>query len=147
MYEADILDRLRTWAELRDFTEDQLERLRSSLSDLTVKFWVEMKRAKLPVESETIKITDQILHRVSQTVQVKTTGKQRTSFLIVYTRNRKKAKLHKVGGCQWTAVSLADSQEVIKPLPSMYDSRCKLCWPKMLEEAGPEEGSSGESEL
>jgi hypothetical protein len=106
-----------------------------------------MKKSTLPVEEDTLKITEQVLKSVSQSLHIRTSTKQRVTYLIVYTRNRKKAKLHKLGGCQWTAVSLADSQEVIRPVPSMYDSRCKLCWPKMLEQADPEEGSSGESEI
>ena len=147
LYEADIIDRLKSWTELREYTEGQAERLRESLTGLTVQFWDEMMKAKKPVEGDSILVTEQILHRVSQTLQVKSTGKQRTTYLIVYTRNRKKAKLHKMGGCQWTAVSLSDSQEVVKPVPSMYDSRCKLCWPKILDAADLDDGSSGESEL
>ena len=106
-----------------------------------------MKRATPILESETVLVTEQTLKKVSQTLQVRATSKQRTAYLIVYIRNRKRAKLHKVGGCQWTVVSLADSQEVIRPVPSMYDSRCKLCWPKLLEAADSFEGSSGESEI
>jgi len=147
LYEADIVDRLKSWMELMDYTDGQAERLRESLTGLTVRFWDEMKKAKKPVESESIKVTEQALQKVSQTLQVKTADKRRTTYLIVYTRNRKQAKLHKMGGCQWTLVSLADSQEVVRPVPSMYNSRCKLCWPKILDAADPEEGSSGESEL
>ena len=145
--EADILDRLRSWAELRNFTYEQQERLHSSLSDLARDFWQQMGKSTPPVESEMIKLSDQVLKQVSRTLHVKGSGRQSATFLIVYSRNRKRAKLHRVGGCQWTVVSLADAQEVVKPVPTMYDSRCKLCWPKMLAGRGPEEGSSDESEL
>jgi hypothetical protein len=147
LFEADILDRLASWAELREYTDSQADRLRSNLSELTANFWIEMKKSKKPVEADSIQVTEQILRKVSQSLQVAVTDKQRTSYLIVYTRNRKKAKLHRLGGCQWTAVGLSDSQEVVRPVPSMYDSRCKLCWPKIFAEAKLEEVSSGESEL
>ena len=57
----------------------------------------------------------------------------RPGFVIVYSRDRKKAKLHRAGGCPWTKVTLADSQDVSNPLPDMYSSRCKLCWPMLAD--------------
>ena len=51
-------------------------------------------------------------------------------FLIVFTKKRKLARLHKAdGGCPWTKIALNDSSLHDQVVPQMYNSRCRLCWP------------------
>jgi hypothetical protein len=50
-------------------------------------------------------------------------------FMIVYTRNRKIACLHKVsGGCSWTRIELNDFTVHDIVIPEQYNKRCGLCW-------------------
>ena len=52
-------------------------------------------------------------------------------FMIVYTRGRKIACLHKAsGGCSWTKVELNDFSVHDVLVPEQYNKRCKLCWSK-----------------
>ena len=56
-----------------------------------------------------------------------------SKFLIVFTRNRKQAKLHKaLGGCHWSQVELLDCKLCeMMPEPASYNSRCVFCWPEL----------------
>ena len=106
-------------------------------------FWQEVKKAGGPPD-ETEPIPAITLPRPLASKSQPVANAPR--FLIVYGRWRRTAKLHKVGGCPWTTIHLADSQEVARPTPIMYNSRCKQCWPELLkqsEEAKPGEPSSG----
>ena len=52
-------------------------------------------------------------------------------FMIVFTRGRKIACLHKAsGGCSWTKVELNDYSVHDIVVPEQYNKRCKLCWSK-----------------
>jgi hypothetical protein len=63
--------------------------------------------------------------------RVRSKGDQhKYKFLIVYTRKRKSAKLHKAkDGCQWTKIELNDFTLHELVTPEQYSSRCKICWP------------------
>ena len=52
-------------------------------------------------------------------------------YLIVYSRNRKFARLHEVGKCPASESDVIDSMALDEAelVASMYDSRCKHCWP------------------
>ena len=126
--EHDVLDRLQQWGESRDLTDSQILHLKAGLSEGMEKFWAEIKKAGGPPDEEVPTTSSPVL---SQAPVVEPPSSKRGKYLIVYTRNRKQAKLHKVGGCAWTTVTLADSQEVIKLATTMYNSRCKLCWPEV----------------
>ena len=66
-------------------------------------------------------------------------------FLIIYTRGRKFARLHKFGSCHWSMIEVHDSLRVEVVTPGQYDSRCKFCWPGT--GAGqPARESSGDSQ-
>ena len=52
------------------------------------------------------------------------------SFLISYSKNRKFARLPKaVQGCFWAASDLNDWERFIAVDSTMYNARCKFCWP------------------
>ena len=52
-------------------------------------------------------------------------------FLISYSKNRKFARLHKaVQGCFWAASDLNDWERFIAVDSTMYNARCKFCWPR-----------------
>ena len=52
-------------------------------------------------------------------------------FMIVYTRKRKVACLHKAtGGCAWTRIELNDFTLHDIVVPEQYNKRCRLCWSK-----------------
>jgi hypothetical protein len=64
----------------------------------------------------------------------------------VYTRNRRSAKLHKLGGCEWTRSTLNDTQEFEAVTGQMYKSRCKLCGARKLEATGQALGDDSSSD-
>jgi hypothetical protein len=54
-------------------------------------------------------------------------------FVIVYSRNRKFARLHSTSSnCPWSRADVFDSSEVDVALPEQYNARCKICWPTRL---------------
>jgi hypothetical protein len=135
--EFDVLDRLEQWGEHRGMTEAKVQQLKQDLGSRFESFWTEVKKAGGPEEEEVTILSQPALNFHPD---IEPPSSKRGKFLIVYTRNRKQAKLHKVGGCAWTSVTLADSQEVIKVSSTMYNSRCKLCWPEAV--AGQGDGVS-----
>ena len=141
--EVEVLDLVAVWGKRRGWDEDKISSARSLLDERFTKFWLEVKKAGGPTdETEVIPRVSIPKLPLSRALTVSNAPR----FLIVYGRKRRTAKLHKVGGCPWTTIHLADSQEVAKPTPIMYNSRCKQCWPKLLkqsEEAEPGEPSSG----
>lgn len=74
-----------------------------------------------------------------------------SKFVLVFSRNRRHARLHKIlGGCPWSRLKARDSQELEAPESSDYDSRCKHCWPelriaKMAKKPEAEDASSSSS--
>lgn len=66
-------------------------------------------------------------------------------YLIIYTRNRSFARLHRVEGtaCPWVRVQVQDCAEYEAVDSTMYNSRCKICWPRRPE---AEESESSDSE-
>jgi hypothetical protein len=65
-------------------------------------------------------------------------------FILVYGRGRKFARLHKAkGGCHWASLALVESVSVQFVDASMYNAKCKLCWPSRVRVDAPaREGSS-----
>jgi hypothetical protein len=64
-------------------------------------------------------------------------------FMIVYSRNRKFARLHKAKeGCPWTRVSLNDFTLHDLVVPKQYNKRCKLCWSSADQEDDSSDTSS-----
>ena len=143
--EHEILDRLGTWGASRNWEEGKIAGCKTNLGKRFEKFWSEIAKTGGPPDDidpiSTASLPAPSLPRTSH--KSKPTVPR---FLIVYGRNRKTAKLHKIGGCPWTSIQLADSQEVSQAAPELYDSRCKQCWPRLLgqvEERDFRDTSSG----
>lgn len=148
LYEHEVLDRITSWGEARQWPDEQVVAQREQLRQTLDGFWKEIKKAGGPPEDVGEPAVPQDLVRAVPSVMGKAGQNEAPGFLLVYTRQRKQAKLHRVGGCQWTLVKLADAREVKKPKPEMYSSRCKLCFPRLTEQgANWEDGSSDDSEL
>ena len=67
-------------------------------------------------------------------------------FLIIYGRKRKFSRLHLMGKCYWSRAEVRDCYATSTALPEMYNSRCKLCWPELVEvaeEEGPPDEPAG----
>ena len=64
-------------------------------------------------------------------------------FMIVYTKNRRVACLHKVSdGCAWTRVELNDYTVHDIVVPEQYNKRCRMCWGKNSVEEDSSDTSS-----
>lgn len=67
-------------------------------------------------------------------------------FLISYSRDESVARLHlAAGGCYWAGIELNNSQTFCIVDASMYNKRCKFCFPKSLVEADSDRSSSESS--
>ena len=67
-------------------------------------------------------------------------------FLISYSRDEKVARLHLAAqGCYWANSELKDCELFSKVNPSLYNSRCKFCFPLAPKKAEAEAESEGES--
>ena len=64
-------------------------------------------------------------------------------FLVVYSNNRNFARLHRIAStsCPWVRTQIRDCMELDVVDPSVYNARCKICWPPG-EEEGDESISS-----
>jgi hypothetical protein len=126
--EHDVLDRMDQWGESRGVLGERMVALKGTLQLAMERYWEEVAKAGGPGEEDLVSTA---VPSIPSQHLVEPPSAKRGKYLIVYSRNRKHAKLHKVGGCAWTSVTLADSQEIIKLSATMYNSRCKLCWPEM----------------
>ena len=64
-------------------------------------------------------------------------------FMIVYTKNRRVACLHKVSdGCAWTRIELNDYTVHDIVVPEQYNKRCRFCWGKNSMEEDSSDTSS-----
>ena len=126
--EHDVLDRMDQWGENLGLQGERIEALKVKLREAMEGYWKEVAKAGGPGDD------DAVVESAPSCIplpKAELPAAKRGKYLIVYSRNRKHAKLHKVGGCAWTSVTLADSQEIINLSSTMYNSRCKLCWPEM----------------
>ena len=154
--EDDIGDRILQSAEYGLATAAKAEEMNRSFRSMVANFDVQLKRAggMTDPDEELSAIQPVLQPPVQQTtgqpvVQRKQVpvGGCSDGFLIVYTRKRKSAKLHKLGGCEWTQVTLNDSLVVKSVNPEMYSSRCKLCFPKALVSCDDVGQAMSDSEL
>ena len=133
--EDEILDRITQLTDFGTATPEKAGEMRSHLEVAIADFKVQLGKAGAEVESEdmrqpTVDRSAEMPKPVAEKLRdSKELGRRRPRFLVVYSRNRKGAKLHRIGGCSWTLVTLNDSQEFDAVNSKMYDSRCRLCWP------------------
>ena len=146
--EHDVIDRLGTFGKERGWSEGREAEVRKSLEVACGNFWEEVGKLQGPPE-EVAPDTSGVKLNFPIGPASNKASTERAEFILVYGRNRRTAKLHKIDGCQWTSIKFADSREISKPTPEMYSSRCKLCWPKLSYEQSTTEydKSSSDSEL
>jgi hypothetical protein len=67
-------------------------------------------------------------------------------FLIVFTRNRHFARLHRVvnSNCPWVRNQVKDCIELDSVEPNLYDARCRICWPEVAAQEGESDSSLSE---
>ena len=146
--EHDVLDRLDSWGKERGLAEERILEVKTSLRNRCEDFWKEIVKTQGAPEEVPQDLPQPAL-QPAQLPQISKKLGERAGFVLVYGRNRRTAKLHKIDGCQWTNITFADSREVARPTPEMYSSRCKLCWPKLMvdKELQEENQSSSDSDL
>ena len=66
-------------------------------------------------------------------------------FLVTYNRDKSAARLHRAqGGCHWASSLLHDSRLFSTVDPSLYNKRCKFCWPELMKKNQAESESSSD---
>ena len=65
-------------------------------------------------------------------------------FLVIFTRGRRYARLHRFGACHWSFIEVHDALRMETVSPVLYNSRCKFCWPATKESVSSE-GSQEET--
>ena len=150
--EHEVLDRISQAADIGTFNEDQARRFRDFLEYRVEGFAKELAKAR-KVEADPISeacSSIDLLRDLEVPVEVpckpERAGMKKLKFLIVYSRNRRSAKLHRIGGCEWSRLTLNDSQEFESVNSKMYNVRCKLCWPPGKVETGNASSSEDSSE-
>lgn len=88
-------------------------------------------------EQKQIDTLEQSLKRTAKTVP------RQTKFLISYTLNAKVARLHLAAkGCYWANTELRNCQVFDAVDSSMYNSRCKFCFPELLKQDSDDSSSA-----
>jgi hypothetical protein len=147
LYEWEVLDRIPSWGEARHWLVEQVSSEKGRLDSTFKEFWVEVGKAGGPLGGVDAPVQVSLPVKLIMKPLAKVVSAEgRDSYLLVFSRGRKASKLHRVGGCQWTLVKLADAQEILDPLPAMYSSRCKLCWPILLGKDGAVDGNDSSSD-
>lgn len=114
------------------------------LNELKVKGPCVPTQATVNDDDEVTCVEDEWGFRPSHILPVPTENKpqevQRAKkFVIVYSRNRKFARLHSTAtNCPWSKAEVFDSSEVDVALPEQYDARCKICWPTRVKDLSEE---------
>ena len=148
--ESDIIDRLDRFCAQKEFNDDVRTFLAGSLRKAMNDFQVQMgsqevQAFNLVQEANGLQTTKPSENPASGSVSQPPArvDKVDSKFLIVYTRNKCFARLHRMVGsnCPWIRVQVQDCIAVNDLKPGMYNSRCKICWPRQ-EEA--EEDSESE---
>ena len=149
MKDSDIVEKLDEFLRDRRFmSSEQAESQVALLSGLMCDFHYSLQAAGADIPFKTTSVEVPLVQKLPEV------GTQESSdhsqglegcFLIIYTRGRKFARLHKFGSCHWSMIEVHDSLRVEVVTPGQYDSRCKFCWPGT--GAGqPARESSGDSQ-
>ena len=148
--ESEVFDRILQLTEYGTVTLPQAEGMKSHLERAVKEFDLQVAAAAASGALEDIpagnglNLDPQVQEALGKGPVVRQKKKsKKLRFLIVYTRNHKAAKLHKVGGCEWTRATLNDAQEFDVVTDQMYDTRCKLCWKR--KDVSPDEDNSDAS--
>ena len=153
--EDEVLDRIVQLPEYGMATTEQALEMKALLGEAVASFRGELSKAQACHGGEAMPLAGEdlppagVVSDARKSLSRKAGRSCRPRFVIVYSRQRKSAKLHKIAGCEWTRVTLNDMQEFESVTSSMYDSRCKLCWPptSKQEDAVDEFSSSDLSEI
>ena len=149
--EDEIFDRILQSADYGTFSQQQAEELCGTMKSIVADFDGQLTLAGGPPEADEEVMLQQPV--ISQAGQLEVGKKRRTSvgaelkpkFLVVYTRLRRSAKLHKFG-CEWTRVTLNDSLATSNINSQMYNTRCKLCFPQISKKLDGENDVCSESD-
>ena len=134
--DTDLIDRLMRYCDERDFSEAEREECLGQFREILKGFEVLLKSPA--VKEWAMSLSDLIAGassgsrtEVAKIVKKQAPAKQTKSYLIVYSSNRSFARLHRITGsnCPWVRTQIRDCMEVDKVDSTMYNARCKICWP------------------
>ena len=90
-------------------------------------------------------LTPPLLPAVLPPTSISNTVESTAKFLVTYNRDRSVARLHKArGGCHWATSPLHDSRLFITVEQTLYNKRCKFCWPELMKRNQAETDSSSD---
>lgn len=152
--ESDILDRLRRFCIDHDM-EAQYDDIKSSLvaemfSFSQVLLQQDYKEWLLenPLEAT---VHQQLIARPKiEVVRNRVSVSRSKRYLLVYSKGKRFARLHRLdeASCHWVKVQLLDCIELDDVDASMYNARCKVCWPRQAPSSEETESSdSGGSDI
>lgn len=140
--EDDIVDRVDRFAKQKSFTvevADSMKRhlqteeniFRKALESEEGKVWAgeaNMESFQTQAQLQAASKPPEVIRKIGQPARL---GK----FLIIYSRNKTFARLHRItdSNCPWVRVQVQDCLELDAVNTTMYNSRCKLCWPERPE--------------
>ena len=138
--DADLIDRLNRYCDDRELSEAERGEVLGSFKEALCGFEALLKT---PAVKEWARSLDDDLlsgnigsavgseDGLTKIVKKQSALKQTKSYLIVYSAHRSFARLHRVTGsnCPWVRTQIRDCMEVDKVDSTMYNARCKICWP------------------
>ena len=134
----DILDRLGRFCADQELdagvAEDMISHLRRSINSFVATLRTPECKAWANASTDLETALNPSPAEQTPAVQIKRKPAQdqrQGKFLIVFSNNRNFARLHKISGtnCPWVKIQIKDCMETDCLDPSMYNARCKLCWP------------------
>jgi len=143
----DILDRLSRFCSEHDFNSEVTEQVVNHLRSILDSFVTILRSPECKAWASTASDLETAFNQTASApapivcFKRKPTQDQRQGrFLIVFSNNRNFARLHRIEGsnCPWVKTQIKDCMETDSINPSMYNARCKLCWP----ETSPDEEQS-----
>ena len=148
--ESDVYDRLVRYCKDKEVEDIVAEQICSHFKETGAAFDKQLEKPEFKawvphqLETVTVEATGEVAPR--KVVSKKQWADRNKRFLIVYSHNKKFARLHKLVDtrCPWVTIQLNDCVELDSVQSSMYNSRCKICWPRQTNE---EDSLSSASEL
>ncbi len=136
--EDDIIDSLGRFCNRKNFSGDVCRSLGSELKASMDAFRSKLSTVNFaqvfPVAEEPpAEVPAHEGEEGSTVPRIPVMSEERTSkYLIVFTRNKAFARLHRINesNCPWIRVQVRDCLQVDQVNETMYDSRCKICWPR-----------------
>ena len=148
--EADVIDRAgRYLRERKDESEERIETVCTGWDKTLREFCIYLgKHSNSTFDPESVSLSslvplDPCIEPLVKEMQgLKKAVKRTSKYIVSYSRGSRVARLHKASnGCYWASTELRDCQVFDEVDSSMYNARCKFCWPQLAKDSDSQSDS------